>query len=295
MPKRTNERQQIIELVKKLLVAPNCVVSSSEFLPDAVTGEKREVDVVAEHHIDGDTFTQSIEVTGAKRPADITWVEQMLRKHQNLPTDRLILVSWAGFTRTATALGPSNPRLVLVTPRPIPGDDGPRFKTLYEDRIQMTPRKVVFIAQPPVGPCRRILVEPDIAVYSPDKTFICSAIQLMSAAMKQPEVVERLLRESHSHPEREELVWFVVGVPMLQVEVFLHYEPDDELHRITLMELSGEFRFVQRPVDFEVRDFMGTAFTHGPLEISDSRGLFVGLLGDEFDIKKWTIRFEPPP
>ena len=117
MPRRTNERQEIIELLKRITAGPNCTDTSSKLRKDAVTGDEREVDVVAENEVDGDRFVQSFEVTSKSRRADVTWVEQLLQKHQHLETDRLILVSWKGFTASARRLAEKNPRVVLVTPR----------------------------------------------------------------------------------------------------------------------------------------------------------------------------------
>jgi len=46
VPKRTNERQQIIELLKTMLAGPTCTVTASKLLRDVITGAEREVDVV---------------------------------------------------------------------------------------------------------------------------------------------------------------------------------------------------------------------------------------------------------
>lgn len=45
----------------------------------------------------------SFECTSGKRKAGSPWVEQMIGKHQRLPTHRLILISESGFTRPALA------------------------------------------------------------------------------------------------------------------------------------------------------------------------------------------------
>jgi hypothetical protein len=47
--------------------------------------------------VDGHLFTQSFEIVGRSRPMDLGWVEQTIAKHQSLPTDRLLLVSFAGY------------------------------------------------------------------------------------------------------------------------------------------------------------------------------------------------------
>ncbi len=43
----------------------------------------------------------SVECNARARRATIEWVEQMIKKHESLPTDKLVLVSKAGFTKSA--------------------------------------------------------------------------------------------------------------------------------------------------------------------------------------------------
>ncbi len=47
------------------------------------------------------TITIGIECQGRGRVANVEWVEQMITKHQTLPTNKLILVSQSSFTETA--------------------------------------------------------------------------------------------------------------------------------------------------------------------------------------------------
>jgi hypothetical protein len=109
MPKRTNPRQQIIELLVSMNAGPGCTVTPSKSLHDVHSGLDREVDVVVERLIDRETSTWSYEVVAPRRPADVEWVEAMMTKHENLPTEKLFLVSWSGFTRGATKAGRDQP------------------------------------------------------------------------------------------------------------------------------------------------------------------------------------------
>lgn len=100
MPKRTNEFQQLVHAIHRLL-EPSAKVSESMYLQDQATGEQREVDVVVETETDGHKRLTSIECRDRGRLADVGWVEAMLGKHRDLPTDDLILVSHNGFTPQA--------------------------------------------------------------------------------------------------------------------------------------------------------------------------------------------------
>jgi len=49
----------------------------------------------------GHEFYIGIEASRTARKADIEWVEQMISKHEDLPTDKLLLYSGSGFTKNA--------------------------------------------------------------------------------------------------------------------------------------------------------------------------------------------------
>jgi hypothetical protein len=82
--------------------------AESKFLRDAVLGIDREVDVVIEGEFDGGPVVVSIEVNERGRRAGLPWVQEKIYKHRTLPSNRLILVSRAGFT--SPALDRSPPR-----------------------------------------------------------------------------------------------------------------------------------------------------------------------------------------
>jgi hypothetical protein len=97
MPKRSNEFQKLVFLVKKH-VAPGPTVTESKFLRDRVTGANREVDVCIESTIGGHEILVSIECRDRGRRADVGWVEEMKAKHERLPTNALVPISKSGFT-----------------------------------------------------------------------------------------------------------------------------------------------------------------------------------------------------
>lgn len=97
MPKRTDEFQTLITLIKHQLALEGVKVTESVELLDRRTGKKREVDIVLESCLAGDKVVVGIECTRQARPATIEWVERMAGKHEYLSTDKLILISKSGF------------------------------------------------------------------------------------------------------------------------------------------------------------------------------------------------------
>lgn len=104
MPKRTNAFQHLIARIERSLNLNGINVTESKEFIDSSINEIREVDVVIESIQENHPFVISVECTGVSensRPATVEWVEQMWGKHSTLPTNKLILVSKTGFTKTA--------------------------------------------------------------------------------------------------------------------------------------------------------------------------------------------------
>lgn len=100
MPPRTNAFQRLVTLLTATL-AGHARVTESAMLLDRVTGEQREVDVLVASTTATFNVNLGIEVVAWGRRADTPWVEKMRAKHDNLPTDKLILVSESGFSGPA--------------------------------------------------------------------------------------------------------------------------------------------------------------------------------------------------
>ena len=87
--------------------ASGAVVSESASLVDRVTGQSREVDVLIACEVAGHRLLVGVECRGRTRRDDVGWVEEMRAKHDDLPIDRLILVSASGFTAARRRQGPA--------------------------------------------------------------------------------------------------------------------------------------------------------------------------------------------
>ena len=101
MPKRSNAFQNLFHILYRQL-AGHATVTESKMLHDNVTEEEREVDILIESEVAGHKITIGVECNAQTRKSCVEWVERMRGKHQNLPTDKLILVSQSGFYRSAT-------------------------------------------------------------------------------------------------------------------------------------------------------------------------------------------------
>lgn len=293
MPKRSNERQQIIEMLKTMLAGAKCTVTPSKMLRDAVTGVEREIDVVAEYEVDGDVFVQSFEVTSKGHPADLTWAEQLIKKHENLPTGHLYLVSWSGFTKSVIELAKSNPRVRLVTPEIVKGESGAEVKRLYADFVSVTPTKTVFIIEQLDGTPLRVVVFPDNSVFAGDGTYLMSALDVFNGVLHNPVTAELVLRQVHGHPDRERLKTFMINADLSASGFYLRKDEPEELHSIKAVEIQGEVGFEQEPLDMEVRTFLDQRFAHGRANVGGVTGLVVAVLDDQSEVKKVQAAVKP--
>lgn len=100
MPVRSTLLQRVAFQVHRQLAAA-AQVEESSLLPDRMTGQLREVDVVIRSRVGLHEVILSIECRDHARKATVEWVEQMATKHQFLPTSKLILISRIGFTNAA--------------------------------------------------------------------------------------------------------------------------------------------------------------------------------------------------
>ena len=148
MPKRTNALQKAIKLVEEH--KGNFLnLRESAMLRDRYAGIDREVDILLEGEINTHSITVAIEVRDRKRPAGTPWVEEMISKHNSLPTDKLILVSSSGFTK------PAQEKAVALGAVPIDTSKGDRnFRELLEQAAYIQGvwvRALVFVDDSPIS------------------------------------------------------------------------------------------------------------------------------------------------
>ena len=172
MPKRTNDFQEVIRIIHEHMAGDD-VVQGSDELRDRVTGKKREVDVVIRSKIAGHEVILSVEATRAGRKADTPWVEQLVGKHRNLPTSKLVLVSESGFYDPARKLAEAEDA-VPITPEDLDADDPALgvitgLRSLWPKELKLIPEKVTLVARRPDGTLIGMQdVEADLRVFLVD-------------------------------------------------------------------------------------------------------------------------------
>lgn len=210
MPKRSNEFQRLVYLVKVNL-ADDAKVTESKMLRDRVTKGFREVDVVIEGTVGSLPVVVSIECRDHKRVADVAWVDAMKTKHERLATNALFLASRSGFTpearRVAEGYG-----IGVFTLEDVEGTDFAAILgsdgTLWHKSWTLSAGKVsVRVAATPELPAETVATSPDNLLYLQDGTEIGPIKDLVEVLLKSARTRDYLGNHGREDHRSFELVW----------------------------------------------------------------------------------------
>lgn len=102
MPKRSNQFQKIVTYIAEQLAPLGATVRESVELPEkGLSGVRREIDTLIEVEAGLTRVRVAVESRNRKRKDDIQWIDDLIGKYANLPVDRVLAVSSAGFSSSA--------------------------------------------------------------------------------------------------------------------------------------------------------------------------------------------------
>ncbi|MFJ7213507.1 hypothetical protein [Amycolatopsis sp. NPDC098790] len=276
MPKRSTPFQAMVHLARQQLATQGVTVTESKFLVDKVLGIEREVDVVIEGELDGEPIVICIEVIERSRPADVTWVQGMLQKHLNLPTNRLLLVSKAGFSRSAiTAVDRAGDRVQALTPKLVEADGEAAITNFYMDYATYGARGCrvqVFEG----GGLITVEGQTDIDIYSADRELLGSLGVLAHELIHLQPVADHLNKSAHNHPEREDLTGFSLGIALEALGYQLRNTESGAFHLLKAIEVWGSFAWKQTEIALALTDLGGRVFGAAEAPFADRPAVWVG-------------------
>jgi hypothetical protein len=249
MPRRSTPFQAIVHLVRQHYAGPGVTVTESKFLDDPVLGP-REVDIIVEAEADGDPVIISLEVNERSRPASVEWVEQQIGKHRRLPTNKLVLVSKAGFTGMAlTTVASENGKVEAIKPEIAMVDGEPVVRRLFADSVSYNPTRYTVHAQGDDDTRIEVIGGPDTAaIYDAHGAFLGPLAFLVRETVGLGWVGHRLSVEAHHHPEREGLKTFELKITIDSLGYRLKREDTGALYQILALEIWGDFTYRQDEV-----------------------------------------------
>ncbi len=249
MPKRTNDFQRLVYLVRVNLSA-GAKVTESKMLRDRITKRTREVDVCIEGQVGGQPVMICVECRDHKHPADVTWVEAIKGKHERLPTNALLLASRSGFTPEARRVAAAY-SIETFALEDIESADYPSLlnakSTLWTKSVTITPTKVL-AKVPATGTLlgEAVVLVTDNLFYSADGKEICPANALIDMVLKSDLARDGLLPEGTEDHKWFELRWEppsdLDGKP-----IFLKKLVPETLRRIESIQITGPCQFKITP------------------------------------------------
>jgi hypothetical protein len=275
MSKRSTPFQAIVRLVRQHFAEPGVAVAESKLLRDAVLGNEREVDIVIEGNLDGEPMVISVEVREQRRPATLNWVQEMIQKHRNLPTNLLLLVSSSGFSKSALSAIDREANVQALTPEVIEVGGEAVVKRLYMDLINYSATSCTVYVRSEDG---RTAVpgQPDTDIYGDDGTLLGPLAYLVHEAIHLDSVSLRLSIEAHSHPERDQVKTFSLGLAMPQLGYHLKRAETGELHVIEELEVWGDFTWAQTEVPLTLTKLGGRVYGAAQAPIAGRPAVWVG-------------------
>lgn len=97
MPRKGRDLEKLVETLENILGSKNISVTSPDFLTGHNSKAKREVDI----SLRSNNTLVMIECRDRKNIDDVTWIEQLVTKQQDVKADKVVAVSSSGFSAGA--------------------------------------------------------------------------------------------------------------------------------------------------------------------------------------------------
>lgn len=251
MPPRSNLFQDVVAVVHRL-IGEGAEIEESAMLVHAQTGDTREVDVVIRSMVAGQEILVSVEASATRRRADVKWVEQLICKHRELPTNKLVLVSESGYSRQARRLAEAN-SVALVELGDLDGADLEsvvvgKLSSLWPKAVRLEPDRVVLHLRRPDAAELTVISAPfDMEVVGESGDHLTDLRAYVHAQLGRrdwlfsqiglADITENMERWFTAGAELP--TWDVVGSHVGMYGRFIHDDGTAELHRIEKIEIIG--------------------------------------------------------
>jgi Restriction endonuclease len=276
VPKRSNLHQAVIYYVKRHYAPPEVVVTESRMLYDRDSEEDREVDIVMEGSLGDEPVTISIEVKAEKRRMGAPWVESMLRKHERMPTDKLVLVSWSGFTSPALRkVENQGGRVVALTPELLPTAS---VQAPHYQEMTPTAEKAALLVRDDGGALLKVNDVPILLnIYAAPEhaAYLCMLRDLVQRVINE-KVGEDLHRQAYENEDRDSLTHFSLEASGLEHHSWYAHDGDaDRFRLISAFSVTGPIFLRRQTPEFIAMRLGETVFAMSELQMAGRSAVWV--------------------
>ena len=266
MPKRSNPFQRLIYTIQHSVTA-DAVVTESKMLPNIRTGSPVEVDIVIEAETGTIPMIIGIECTATGRPATVEWVREMSGKHQDLPTDKLVLVSQSGFSSEAEEIAQAH-NVEVITLREAEAFDWSQMVNQLTNNpnlriAKFQIRNMSWGIKFDQAEKERFAARDDLAfsegseIYDSDGKLLGTIQQLWNSMLREKSIVERVMRRwIKEQKENFKLTWSAKEGTQIADAAGEHY-------RIRAIILDGYCEVESTPVSLAPATYGKTQVAYG--------------------------------
>jgi hypothetical protein len=274
MPKRTTPLQAIVHLVRQHYAQPGVTVTESKLLHDHVLGTDREVDIVIEGEVDGEPIVVSLEVNERSRPVAVPWVQEQIAKHRRLPTNRLVLVSKSGFSRTALSEVRAQGGWVEAVRAEVEMVDGqPVVQRLFLESIFYRPTQCRLELTSSEAETVSVAGMRDVDIYAAPGSLIGSLAELVLESLLLPTVGNGLATLAYN-PSRVRATTFELRIPVATLGYHLENEIG-VLRLISVLRIKGGYGFEQHEIELTRMNLGARVFGAGQATFMGRAGVWV--------------------
>jgi hypothetical protein len=286
MPRRTNTFQKIIAIVSNHM-AHGAKVEESAMVTPIRGGDPREVDVLIRSTVAGHDICVGIEACKSKRTATVQWVEEMIGKHNDLPTDKVVLYSGSGFTKRAQQKAAEH-GITTIGAEELSEDELEQcvlngLRSIWPKRLSLTPEGARVWVHLPGGQVAWFKAPPFLALFLEDGTEagLLKEVVMGSIRAQWNRVVEQIglcdIAESTNRTFR--ILWHRCSIRAGGMEKRLHARKADicppELHPIERLEVTGRAIIEVQEVTLSHMRLAEVLVAYGELELAGRRGVVV--------------------
>ena len=287
MPKRTNTFQQVVAVIHSHM-ADGATVEESAMVRPIRGGPLREVDVLVTSTVGGHEVRVSVEACHWSRKADTPWVEKMIGKHLDLPTDKLVLYSESGFYRPALAKAAEH-HIATFSAEPVPDEEFDRLvleglRSIWPKMVSLTPERARVWVRRSDGQTVWFKATGDLKLFfdSGDEfpfNLQQAVVEKLRAQMYQVINQIDLANIAKSMERKFQVVWDSFSVIIDGEERRLHARLEDvnppELHPIEMVETTGKAIIEVQRVDLTHARLGEVRVAYGEVTLLGQSGVVV--------------------